>query len=128
MQRFIAKDEGGGTALELAMVLPVYVLIIVGIMAISLLLWTENSIQFAAQAAARCASVDQTSCGSVTAIQDAAIAWSNGVPISRANVSVNLGVACTAGVIGNAVAIRYAVSYFVLTTNTAAEACFPQLN
>jgi len=126
--RGFLRDEGGGPALEFVLFPPAYVLVVLGIIGVGLLMWVENSIQFAAEAAARCASVDFTSCDTVTKIQDAAIGWANGVPITRANVPVNLGVACTAGITGNAVAIRYSVSYFVLTINTAAEACFPKLS
>ena len=126
--RTFLTDFAGGPALELVLVLPVFVLLVVGIFSIALLLWTENSIQFAAEAAARCASIDLNHCASVNAVKDEAIAWANGVPISRGNVTVNLGTSCTAGVTGNAVAIRYSVTYFILSTNTAAEACFPAGN
>jgi Flp pilus assembly protein TadG len=127
MARFLATGEGS-TALELALVFPLFMVLVLAIFWLALLLWTENSIRFAADAAARCASVDGTSCGTITAIQDAAIAWSNGVPIARANVTVSLGTTCTAGVTGNAVAIQYTVTYFLFSTNTAAEACYPAVS
>jgi Flp pilus assembly protein TadG len=127
LDRFLAASEGA-SALELALVFPLFMILILAIFWLALLLWTENSIRFAADAAARCASVDGTSCGTVTAIQDAAIAWSNGVPIARANVTVNLGATCTAGVTGNAVTIRYAVTYFLLPTTSVVEACYPTVS
>ena len=127
LPRFLAAGEGA-TALELALVFPLFMVLVLAVFWVALLLWTENSIRFAADAAARCASVDGTSCGTITAIQDAAIAWSNGVPIARANVTVNLGITCTPGVTGNAVAIRYTVTYFLFSSNTAAEACYPSIS
>jgi len=125
--RFLAASAGA-SALELALVFPLFMSLVLAIFWLALLLWTETSIRFAADAAARCASVDGTSCGTVTAIQDAAIAWSNGVPIARANVTVNLGATCTTGVTGNAVTIRYTATYFVLSTTSVAEACYPTVS
>src|SRR5581483_11068458 len=54
LRRFLAVNAGGA-ALELALTFPVFILIVVGIFSVAFLLWTENSIQFAADAAARCA-------------------------------------------------------------------------
>ena len=127
LRRFLAVSSGGA-ALELALTFPVFILIVIGIFSIGFLLWTENSIQFAADAAARCASVNSNDCGTVTAVQNAAIGWAGGVPITAANVTVNLNTNCVGAIPGNAVAIRYTVTYFVLSTTTAAEACYPTGN
>ena len=124
MRRFFSDVEGS-SALELTLTFPLFLLLVLGVFSIAFLLWTENSIQFAAAAAARCATVNSNDCGTVSNVQDAAIGWAAGVPITRDNVTVNLGATCTAGVSGNAVAIRYTVSFFLLSTNAAAEACYP---
>ena len=71
--RTFLTDVRGGPALELVLLFPVFVLLVVGIFSVALLLWTENSIQFAAEAAARCASIDLNHCDSVTAVQDEVI-------------------------------------------------------
>ena len=131
--RRLMIDENGGVALETALVLPAYLLIILGIFSVAFLLWTENSIQFAAEAAARCASVDTAECGSVLAIQNAAIGWSNGV-LTTSNIGdvfVDTGATCSSGpppITGIAVAIKYTVTFFVISTKVAAEACYPSLS
>jgi Flp pilus assembly protein TadG len=132
--RSFVRDDRGGTALDMALVMPVYLLIILGIFAVSFLLWTENCIQYAVEQAARCASVDVIDCGTAgvpdaTKVQNAAIAWTYGILTSAdtAKVTVNLGVACAAGITGNAVAIHYSVTFFVISTSVAAEACYPLL-
>jgi Flp pilus assembly protein TadG len=137
MQRFLSNNSGT-TAIEFALVLPVYLIVILGIFATSLMLWEENSIQYAAEQAARCASVNVIDCGTAgvvdqTKITNAAIGWTNGILSSgdTGKVTVNLGVNCTQGAItmtGNQVIIQYAVTLFVISTTLKAESCYPLLS
>ncbi|HEV2550074.1 MAG TPA: TadE/TadG family type IV pilus assembly protein [Stellaceae bacterium] len=126
IRRFLA-DERGTNALELALVTPLFVLIIIGIFAFGFVLWVENSIQSAAAQAARCAVVDNA-CASVSQIQNAAVGWALGAPIATANVTVNQNATCAAGVTGTAVAITYTATFFVISTTMSAESCYPALS
>lgn len=121
LRRF-AIDDRGTNALELALVTPVFVLIVIGIFGLGFVLWVENSIQSAAAQAARCAVVD-ASCTTTTQIQNAAIGWALGAPITAANVTVNLNATCN-GITGKAVAISYTATFFVISTTMSAESCY----
>jgi hypothetical protein len=54
----------GVSAVEIALVLPIFLGLLFGIINFSLVLWTQGSLYYAAQAAARCASANPTICGS----------------------------------------------------------------
>jgi hypothetical protein len=59
----LAACRRGVSAVEMALVLPLFFAMLLGIFNLSLLLWTQASLYYAAQAAARCASVNTTTCG-----------------------------------------------------------------
>jgi Flp pilus assembly pilin Flp len=66
----IRRDEAGVSAIEFALTLPVFLLILVGIIEGALLMWTELGLQNGVEKAARCASVnDETICVSESDIQ-----------------------------------------------------------
>jgi Flp pilus assembly protein TadG len=53
----------GVSAVEMALILTLFLGMLFGIINLSLVLWTQGSLYFAAQAAARCASANPTICG-----------------------------------------------------------------
>ena len=61
-------DDGGTAAVEFALVAPLVVMLLVGIMSLSLMLLSIGSMHFAAESAARCASANPTTCSSSAAI------------------------------------------------------------
>jgi Flp pilus assembly protein TadG len=61
-------DDRGATAVEFALISPLMVVILIGIMGISLMLLSIGSMHFAVEAAARCASVNQIVCNSPGAV------------------------------------------------------------
>ena len=127
MRRYLA-NEAGGSSLDMALSLPVYILMILGIFAIAFTLWVENGIQHAATAAARCAVVDTAECDTTTTIKNAAVGWSYGVLSSANQVQVNLSATCQSGQAGKQVLIQYNITFFVISTTVAAESCFPNLS
>lgn len=58
----IWRDERGTTAIEMAIVSPVFFLLVIGLVYIGLLMFTLGSMHYAVEAAARCASVDSDIC------------------------------------------------------------------
>ena len=119
--------DSGAAALELALVTPVFLLIVLGVFGLALTLWVENSIQSAAAQAARCAVID-TNCSTASQIQNAAVGWALGAPISTGDVTVNQSATCASGVQGIAVAITYTATFFVISTTMSAESCYPKLS
>ena len=62
-------DEAGAAAVEFSLVFSAFVMFIVGSFYLAGMLFVGSSMQFATQAAARCASVDTTNCASNAAVQ-----------------------------------------------------------
>jgi Flp pilus assembly protein TadG len=56
------RDERGASALEFGILAPVFFLVIIGIIELGLLFWTQIGLQHGAEMAARCASVNGTLC------------------------------------------------------------------
>jgi Flp pilus assembly protein TadG len=137
-------DKRGSVVLELALVLPFFLLSILGVFAVGFLWWTENTIESAVQQAARCASINAIACGNgtqatVAKVQNAAIGWTNGI-LSAGDtnmVTVNLNVTCPASggffslaipQAGNAVKIAYPMTFLLFDATVTAEACYPVLS
>jgi Flp pilus assembly protein TadG len=54
----LAKACGGATAVETAVVLPAFLLLLFSLVEGGLLFWTQSTLQFAVEAAARCAAIN----------------------------------------------------------------------
>jgi Flp pilus assembly protein TadG len=57
------------TAVEFAMVLPAFLMLLLGIMSASIVVYTAASMHYAVEGAARCYSVNASQCGSATTTQ-----------------------------------------------------------
>ena len=62
--------------------------IVVGIAQFSLLLWTQFGLQHGAEMAARCASIDATTCASVDSIQSYAVTQAYGLSLPPTTFTV----------------------------------------
>jgi uncharacterized membrane protein len=69
--------RAGTTAIEYAILLPVFLAFLLGIMDTGRLLWTYNTLHRATDAAARCAAINTATCGTTSQIKDDAVkaAW-----------------------------------------------------
>ncbi len=63
MRRDLIGDRRGTTAVEMALVLPMLVMLVMGVINGSLLAAVVSSMNFAVQEAARCSAVNHTTCG-----------------------------------------------------------------
>ena len=61
-------DQSGSSVLEFALVAPVMIMLIIGGIYLSLLGYTVASLHYATEAAARCASLDTTNCGTAAGV------------------------------------------------------------
>lgn len=68
LARALRSDHRGNAMVEFAMILPVFIMILVGGMYLALLGFTTASMHYAVQQGARCASLNTTVCSSNTAI------------------------------------------------------------
>ena len=78
-----ARSHRRGTvAIEYALILPLMLLFILGIMDAGRLLWTYTALYRASEAAARCAAINTTDCGTATQIKNRAVAEAWGLTIN----------------------------------------------
>jgi Flp pilus assembly protein TadG len=56
------SDRSGIAAIEFALVVPAFLMLLIGTMSMSIMLFANSSLHFAVEAAARCASIQTTVC------------------------------------------------------------------
>lgn len=79
----------GTTAVEIAIILPVFFALLFGIIEGGLLFYTQSTLQFAVEAAARCAAVDANTCSSPSTIQAYAASQASGMSVSSSSFTVS---------------------------------------
>lgn len=82
-------DESGASAIEAAIVLPVLLSLSLGLIDASRMLWIQNSLQDAVDAAARCAVVNATTCGDNAKTASYAAAQMPGIPVAASNFTAS---------------------------------------
>ena len=100
MRRLLANCTGAA-AVESALVLPLAMLLLLGLVELGRVAWTQSALNFAVQEAARCASVTPGTCGSSSQIAAYAAGKAQGVGATAANFSsvrLACGVQITASV------------------------------
>jgi Flp pilus assembly protein TadG len=117
--------DSGATIIELAFGLTAFLMLIFGIVDIARVLWTLGSLHYAAESAARCASVNTTTCGSTSAIQTYALNKYYGEDLGGTNPFTYSATGC-----GNTVTASYTYSLVIPLAGTysiplSATACFP---
>jgi Flp pilus assembly protein TadG len=119
--RFLARlaaDEDG-QAVEFALVLPVMLGLILGIYEFGQAVWTQGMLDYAVEQAARCASVNATTCGTVSAIKTFA---------SQQTVPLNLPVStfsASTPACGNLVTASYVFNFIGTMPLIHGTALFP---
>ena len=121
----IFAREGGATAVELGVILTVFLSMLFGIINVAMVLWTQGSLHYAAEKAARCAAIGSTSCSSATLIQTYALNQYYGLSLGGTNPFVYSGTGC-----GNTVTASYTYSLAIPLIGTyslplSATACSP---
>ena len=65
----LCTDESGANAVEFALVAPLLIGLLFGIFEFGQAIWTQGVLDYAVEQAARCASINTTTCGSSAAIK-----------------------------------------------------------
>jgi Flp pilus assembly protein TadG len=118
----LLHDRRGSIAVEFALLLPLQILLVVGGLDLLLATLTEERLNFATEAAARCGALNSPSCSTPGATAAWAAQQSVGVPnISAKNFEVIFDATCG----GVSVSATYSYSGIVLpTVNLGAAACY----
>ncbi|MBV9016368.1 MAG: pilus assembly protein [Alphaproteobacteria bacterium] len=117
--------EAGASTVEMAIVLTAFLGFIFGIINIALVLWTQSSLYYAAEAAARCASVNPSTCSSASTTQTYALNEYFGQPLGGTNPFSYSATGC-----GHTVSASYTYSLSIPLFPTyslplSATACYP---
>jgi Flp pilus assembly protein TadG len=125
--RRLAGQSGGATAVEFALTAPMFMALVWGIIEVGLGLWTQFGLENAVEAAARCASVNTTTCTSASTIATYASHNTMGVTIPSSAFTFSK-VSC-----GNQVSASYSFAYLTnvfhaAAVTLAAQSCFPDIN
>jgi Flp pilus assembly protein TadG len=117
-----ARDVAGNPAVEFGLLAPVILLFIFGIAEGGRLLWTLNALHYSVQEAARCASINKTTCGTATQIQSFAAGRSG------AGFSASVFTATVTGC-GNRVSASYTmplnIPFMTHSISLTAQSCYP---
>lgn len=128
----IARARDGATAVEMAFLLPVFLLFVLGICEFGRAFWTQTALQYACEAAARCAAVSPGACTDVPSYA-ASQAFGLSIPSSAFTYTPNAtcGVASSSTGSGGAqvtasYAFRPVVPQLVpLNVTLSAKSCHP---
>lgn len=119
--RDLQRDAKGNAVVEFALILPAVLIFILGIMQTGVALWNQNELNYAVEEAARCASINLTTCGTPTQIASFAAARSS------ANFDTSVFTATTASC-GNQVSASYPMQLmfpFTTSVTLTAQFCYP---
>ena len=116
--------ERGAAAIEFAIILPILLLCVLGLIEFARAIWTQATLDHAVQAAARCAAIDPVTCGTVAQTQQYATTKAPGLTLP-ASVFTVTNPAC-----GVQVAASLAFDFLVpellpYSQMLSARACFP---
>ena len=118
----LCRDQRATTAVEMALILPSLLLFLLGTMEFGRAIWIQNALNYAVEAAARCASNNTTTCGSASEITSFA-ASSSGANFAT-SVFTSTSPSC-----GNMVSASYPmhlnIPYGSYSITLKAQACFP---
>jgi Flp pilus assembly protein TadG len=125
----LAACRRGVSAVELALVLPIFFLFLFGIINVSLLLWTQASLFYAVQTAARCAAINSPDCGSPESVKNYAMNNYFGQSLGRSDLFAysSLGSGC-GHTVSTVDGLTYDMTipfYGAMPISLSATACFP---
>jgi Flp pilus assembly protein TadG len=120
--RRFARDGAGNPAVEFGLLAPALLMFVFGIAEGGRLLWTVNALHYSVQEAARCASINKTTCSSSSQIQSFAAGRSG------AGFDSSVFTATVTGC-GNRVSANYTmplnIPFMSHSISLTAQSCYP---
>jgi len=123
-----AFAQSGAAAVEYAVILPVFLVLVLGIMDTGRLLWAYTTLNNATEAAARCYAINAPSCTTSAAVQTYAVTQAWGLTISASAFAATTQT-CGAQVSASYV-FTFVIPWFSVVGNSnsmtlTAVACYP---
>jgi len=118
-------NDGGASAVEFALVFPVFVLMVFGICEFGRALWTQSLLDYAVQTAARCGAVDTATCASNTATVTYAVQSSAPLTIPSRDFTASTQT-CGSQVTGSYPFTFVVPQLFPFNVTLSAQACYPK--
>ena len=120
----LAARRAGTTAIETAIVLPVVLLFIVGLMEFGRAIWIQATLDYAVESAARCAAVNTTLCATAAQTQTYAVGKAAGLTLASSVFTLTTQT-CGAQVSAN-LPFQFVVPIlFPYAITLTASACYP---
>ncbi len=126
------RSRDGATAIEMAFVLPVFLAFLLGIEEFGRAFWTESTLQYAVEAAARCAAVSPSLCTPTVEDYAASQAFGLSIPDPAKTFTYTPNATCGASSVstGALVTASYAFQQLVpqlvpLNVTLSAKSCHP---
>jgi Flp pilus assembly protein TadG len=117
--------RSGNASIEFALILPLFITCIVGVMEVGRILWIQNNLQRAVEVAARCASIDKTNCATSSDVINFATSEAAGLTVPSGTFATSTP-ACGNQVTAS-LAYDYMTSFLPMPALTlTASACFPK--
>jgi Flp pilus assembly protein TadG len=125
--RDLNRNQYGGAAIEFAIVAAPLVLFLFGITETSRAIWTQNALQYAADAAARCMTNNAAACGTTSEAQSYAASRS-GAGFASSVFTATASATC-GNVLGNQVSASYTMNLLIpfgtYSLKLTAQSCYP---
>ena len=121
-------DNRGGTAVEFALLAPAFLTMLIGTVMMAMMMFSNSSLHFAVQAAARCASVKTTVCtnaASTTAFAATNYFGATSAPSFTCTGRTCGGTAACGNKVTGQISFTFEVGMARYVTPLRADACFP---
>ena len=121
----LAADESGANAVEFALVVPFFIILLLGVYDFGRAVWTQGVLDFAVEQAARCAAIDTSTCDSASDTATYASNQTSPLAIPAADFTVTLATSCGASVTGSKVTASYNFSFLGTFPLNQGKSIFP---
>lgn len=115
-------DAHGNAAVELALISMPLVLFLFGIISTGQVMWLQNALNASVAAAARCASINATVCGTTSQIQDYA---ANQSGAGFDSVIFSVASASCGSQVSASYPMTLTIPFMTLSITLSAQACYP---
>jgi Flp pilus assembly protein TadG len=127
--RALRQDRRGATIVEFALVLPLFAMLLFGVIEAGRVLWLQNALHYAVEQAARCVSINTALCGDV----NSTIAYAtriSGADLSLATFTVDRTKTgeCVGGyLVKGDETTGMTIPFLQLTPHLTGKSCFPTI-